>query len=979
MPLSRQHCKELNSLSSILFSMTKYHVLLKGPARYTDRATEVSILASHGRLLWGSVASDTERTLTFNEEEIPVKAVGIETNSAAAMWGGLKHVLPQCLCRLLQGVLPSSVCQAVAICTASDRLSANLMMVQHIANNSNAAVDKIFVLPGWCNQHNTGNALEPLLQHLEVLPPLFCLGKRMRNEGFQKRFHVGLKKAIRMGLRHIKGSEDPTWRPAASDTQHAELIMELLYYRRDLRDEGEDRQCVFMTGTWGGFVDVVGRILLGASSLFQGGHEDSQTSGERLRRERARKLLARCPGNWKLAGACFWDPDNEFASQDAVVDEIYRLLMLVAFHNLEEPAANKWLSVWPVVGSVGMMQSFHHVFLFALRYACQLQGDEADQLQAAMAYSDDELVGSLSKEAWHRRERRRQLKALAWAETKHAQFCLALFAFVGSHGMNLHFAFFKHCQTNAFGNDRGFIFKLCGPNSPVAEAIAKLWALLQNDAPWAPMESLFGPLGTWRADWRAIAVDLVKMLIAGLERRLVGPLNDPPFKYWVPIADPDSPQELKLKVATQLFEADEKTLDESSIKLRRRTRLPATLLDPFWQAFMFHAMNKIGLSSAFVECLFAHFKQWQAGIPRPIGPALLISKHIAHEFKVVGERKRKREHGDSEEERRKVYPRRPARVIKRGDCGMTNARHVYVGQVVRGRQFGVLPQEAFKEAVAAWRVAPEDDRAKARSQAIVRNSVARTLKHNALQNVCEPVEDFVSLWNIGRGSPFPLHPEAVDKVLQATGKVATLAAEWAEKASVVVAADVNFPAVVAYRRLIPPLLVGLGAGMQQNVNAIMAAFQTIIGARGFEVDRYKGKLPICPLMFVKTTASAHVLAVQPCNVAKSPEFQFHAMVFHVDGCDSLWIDTTSDAPLTLLPVNGEMWTGIRLAREVASVSGGPYTYQYAIIASDVNVNGIPGAIVVTGSELPLDIMKLREENRTKARPLFATPWARSAA
>ena len=79
------------------------------------------------------------------------------------------------------------------------------MMVQHIANNSNAAVDKIFVLPGWCNQHNTGNALEPLLQHLEVLPPLFCLRKRMRNEGFQKRFHVGLKKAIRICLRHIKG------------------------------------------------------------------------------------------------------------------------------------------------------------------------------------------------------------------------------------------------------------------------------------------------------------------------------------------------------------------------------------------------------------------------------------------------------------------------------------------------------------------------------------------------------------------------------------------------------------------------------------------------------------------------------------------------------------------------------------------------------------------------------------------------------
>ena len=119
-------------------------------------------------------------------------------------------------------------------------------------------------------------------------------------------------------------------------------------------------------------------------------------------------MLKRFVGDWRTKKVIFWDPDNEFATIEKVVDEAYRLLVAAGFYITGTPAENKWLSVWPVTQALGMMMQFHSLFLFALRYACKVQGSEVED---AARVADDQLIGALSSASWHRRERTRELKA----------------------------------------------------------------------------------------------------------------------------------------------------------------------------------------------------------------------------------------------------------------------------------------------------------------------------------------------------------------------------------------------------------------------------------------------------------------------------------------------------------------------------------------------------------------------------------------
>ena len=220
--------------------------------------------------------------------------------------------------------------------------------------------------------------------------------------------------------------------------------------------------------------------------------------------------LSRFAGNWKGKEIIFWDPLDDFGSFEAAVDEADRLLEEAGFHVMGTPADNKWLSVWPVSQAIGLMQNFHYVFLFALRYACRVQGDEVED---ATARHEDELVGALSKTAWHKLERRRELRALSWAESRNSAFSVAVFSFIGEKCIRLHFKFFKHAQQSPFGNDLSLIFDLCRPDSFIQKSIDELSQMLASEDAWKPLTSLFGPFDTWRSDWRLLAADCTKALI----------------------------------------------------------------------------------------------------------------------------------------------------------------------------------------------------------------------------------------------------------------------------------------------------------------------------------------------------------------------------------------------------------------------------------------------------------------------------------
>jgi len=310
---------------------TKFQMMMKAIAQAkTNAVEEVSLLAVHGRVLWGSFEGHVE------EEELVCRPAALEANTAAAMWASFKAILPPCLWNVLQGLPPVGL---VSLLPGSDMFSANQMMLKHVENLTAAAADKVFVLKGWCHQHKTGNALGPVVQQTGIIRPEFCLARRMRAEKFKARFRQGRRVALKLCLKHIKGSTHPDWQPSEADLRHARGVLELFYYKKDLRNSDDP------------------------------GDAEGTRTAESLRRTRGEALLRRFAGNWKERDIVFWDPHDEVASRDDAIDEAERLLEEAGFHVAGNPAENKWLSVWPVNQSVGMMQSFHFLFLFALRYS----------------------------------------------------------------------------------------------------------------------------------------------------------------------------------------------------------------------------------------------------------------------------------------------------------------------------------------------------------------------------------------------------------------------------------------------------------------------------------------------------------------------------------------------------------------------------------------------------------------------------------
>jgi hypothetical protein len=143
------------------------------------------------------------------------------------------------------------------------------MLIEHVYNCSSNAADRLYVFPSFCHQHHTGNCLQPMLERLAISSPLFCLARRLRADKFQNKFHVGVKKAIRLCVRHVRQADEPFWRPAPAHVAHARSMLELFYYKRGLRTRA----------------DVA--------------DEEQATQEEKLRRERGAALLLRCCGDWK--------------------------------------------------------------------------------------------------------------------------------------------------------------------------------------------------------------------------------------------------------------------------------------------------------------------------------------------------------------------------------------------------------------------------------------------------------------------------------------------------------------------------------------------------------------------------------------------------------------------------------------------------------------------------------------------------------
>lgn len=288
-----------------LWDETKYRI--KPENELAGRATDLSILANHGRIRW---APGVDRYENPYEEDIIVRPTAIEATSAAAMWAAFAIALPCHIWHIFCGIIaPIFMC---AICLGSDHHPANIKLMAQIEHLHRDNLN-VIIFKGMCKQHGTGLCLAPILKHLDLACPSYCVAKMFRRDKFYKDFRIGIKFSIKKNLKWIK--RDDPWRPDATHQAHARDVLEMAYFRRDLRNS-KNRDDAFLKEL------------------------------ESSRRIKGEKLLDACVGDWTKRAIYFWDRHGRFGCVDDVVDYVFNLLIQMGFHVIQEPSPNKWLAMW---------------------------------------------------------------------------------------------------------------------------------------------------------------------------------------------------------------------------------------------------------------------------------------------------------------------------------------------------------------------------------------------------------------------------------------------------------------------------------------------------------------------------------------------------------------------------------------------------------------------------------------------------------
>lgn len=647
-----------------------------------------------------------------------------------------------------------------------------------------------------------------------------------------------------------------------------------------------------------------------------------------------------------------------------------RIFHLLGFHNAPEPAANKWLSVWPILNNIGAMQAFHGIFIFALRYACDVATGEMDSLGDPADVTEDELVGApLSSAAWHRRERRRDLKALAWAESRSGHFLVALFCFLAAPVMVLHYKFFKHATSSPYGNDRSILFDLSSEHSPTKDVLRKLASFLSDTATWQPLEAIFGPVSRWDPDRRKLSRELTEQLIGEVQRRVQEPFEKMPYlKYLPPIADPSKDEASRLAAAHVLFAADERGLDKACLKLRRRAGVPGTLLEPFWRCFLFHAMNKIPVASALVELMFGAFTNWLRKCLKPIHVSLLAAKQCNHSALQALQQKRVRaaapqavpvaERGS---EPRKRHRPRPVWILKRGDCARRNGFHLFTRKHILLRQQGETQHDALRASLAQWKALPPAEKLRWGLRAQKENKASAMGKIVDIQSAAVN-EHGPSPWGIADGCTYPISPIDIVEVFNEKAGVATRSDSWRSAMNIVVGRCETFPNVVKYRKIIPFPLLAMDEHKQKAVLQVIRALQIIFGARGLGASRHRTHTSITRALCIQEATCGKSTLIVPCSLQKNPAFKLWSMRWRVAGNAENW--STEELPYDVVLASFVATTELQLAAEVVEQGFGPYAYRFAEV--DDSVGKPLTSMIVRALGPPIDLGKLEDEQREQA-------------
>ena len=119
--------------------------------------------------------------------------------------------------------------------------------------------------------------------------------------------------------------------------------MELTYYQREMRTERD------------------------------AGDVEQMRADRSKRRQQGRRLGMHCPGNWKRNKVVHWFRGCCQTLAEAIENTL-QLAMVVVFTVLPNIAANKWLSVWPLMADTVFMLSVHDVFSGSMSVCTWVRG-----------------------------------------------------------------------------------------------------------------------------------------------------------------------------------------------------------------------------------------------------------------------------------------------------------------------------------------------------------------------------------------------------------------------------------------------------------------------------------------------------------------------------------------------------------------------------------------------------------------------------
>ena len=682
---------------------------------------------------------------------------------------------------------------------------------------------------------------------------------------------------------------------------------------------------------------------------------------------------------------------------------VVEFLFAVAFCVLAIPSLNKWLSMWPVISDIVVMASFHNTLRETLRYVAELEFD-AD-LPDWEDLSDGERLGQPSKESWHKQARRRAVKTLRWVQDQCTLPKLLLHLLATGPVMRLHYTLFKFAQTAPVGEQKSYLYNLCDHGGSAKASVAQkvleeFTGLLSSDRGWEPLRGLLGPMEHWKHSFRECCRTSVLSIYAQVWRRMVHYFLAWPWCL-VPVADPAVPRQRKLDIAFQLFQTPPSALDVAvSLKVRKEVEREVgedapdsvkaeVLLGTFWQAFLYHSFNQVVVSIAFLECLFAHFRQWIIRSPKPISVPLLQAKHESSGFKRACDRKRNLpvvDHSESPVKRLRTKTGRPAWIFKRGELGRRTARHIFIGEVVEKRDARTSSVEAFKQGVQRWRRRTEDEKKDASAKASARNTIAKQVKKDQLLDinrldVCAP-----SPWGVGQGSAeYPLPVAEISKLQAKPRGISEVAKQW-QCGGRRVLDELTIPAL-DYLEVPSSRFVGFDELQRAKVEVLISHFVEIFAPRGIPSSRRP------PLVIHDTVANVSVLVELLSNLKSSP-FRAEFALYTCGIRSEPWVDGVLEAPchaaLSCLASSCggaaqhlPLMTESDLAEQLVDHGPGPWRFHEVVLAQ-ARSSKLLEIEVHEVSEV-IDMDALRESNKELRRSLKALkllkraqePWEQS--